>query len=191
MATSIVLSGVVALTITPVLCAMILQPHGEKPKRTWLGTIVLIVVGGTLAVLLNWLIFHLWGWMGPAAQYLAVCAESRLTVPSKKSQRFTPCSRPGHHAPRADNSQYRRLRIRRVPAEQPAAGRLHSARRSRHDLRNFADAAGLDAGVHQLQCQQSCWRIAKGIDGVNSVSALAGLRSVDRGPRFERRHLSH
>lgn len=33
MATSIVLSGVVALTLTPVLCAMILRPHHGGPKR--------------------------------------------------------------------------------------------------------------------------------------------------------------
>lgn len=33
MATSIVLSGVVALTLTPVLCAMILQHHGHSQKR--------------------------------------------------------------------------------------------------------------------------------------------------------------
>ena len=33
MATSIVLSGVVALTLTPVLCAMILKPHTGKKKR--------------------------------------------------------------------------------------------------------------------------------------------------------------
>src|SRR6185503_4429455 len=32
MATSIVLSGVVALTLTPVLCAMILKPHGHKAR---------------------------------------------------------------------------------------------------------------------------------------------------------------
>ena len=32
MATSIVLSGVVALTLTPVLCAMILKPHGHKSR---------------------------------------------------------------------------------------------------------------------------------------------------------------
>ena len=32
MATSIVLSGIVALTLTPVLCAMILRPH-TVPKR--------------------------------------------------------------------------------------------------------------------------------------------------------------
>src|SRR5262249_7071408 len=38
MATSIVLSGVVALTLTPVLCAMILKPHaGHDQKRGPLG----------------------------------------------------------------------------------------------------------------------------------------------------------
>jgi HAE1 family hydrophobic/amphiphilic exporter-1 len=65
MATSIVLSGVVALTLTPVLCAMILKPHGfVAPKRGWLGTMVMIVAGGSMAVLLNLLIYYLWGWPG-------------------------------------------------------------------------------------------------------------------------------
>ena len=34
MATSIILSGVVALTLTPVLCAMILKPHSAHKRRT-------------------------------------------------------------------------------------------------------------------------------------------------------------
>ncbi len=38
MASSIVLSGIVALTVTPVLCAMILRnTHGQPRKRTWLN----------------------------------------------------------------------------------------------------------------------------------------------------------
>jgi len=38
MAASIVLSGLVALTLTPVLCAMILKnPHGQKKRRTPIG----------------------------------------------------------------------------------------------------------------------------------------------------------
>jgi HAE1 family hydrophobic/amphiphilic exporter-1 len=37
MATSIVLSGVVALTLTPVLCAMLLRPHQAGPPRGLLG----------------------------------------------------------------------------------------------------------------------------------------------------------
>lgn len=38
MASSIVLSGIVALTVTPVLCAMILRnTHGKPKKKTWLN----------------------------------------------------------------------------------------------------------------------------------------------------------
>jgi multidrug efflux pump subunit AcrB len=37
MAMSIVLSGVVALTLTPVLCAMILKPHGYRKQRGLIG----------------------------------------------------------------------------------------------------------------------------------------------------------
>jgi HAE1 family hydrophobic/amphiphilic exporter-1 len=38
MASSIVLSGIVALTVTPVLCAMILKnTHGKPKKKTWLN----------------------------------------------------------------------------------------------------------------------------------------------------------
>ncbi|MFM7108952.1 MAG: efflux RND transporter permease subunit [Planctomycetaceae bacterium] len=44
MATSIVLSGVVALTLTPVLCAMILKPHGAKPR----GPLALLLTPLTL-----------------------------------------------------------------------------------------------------------------------------------------------
>lgn len=41
MASSIVLSGVVALTVTPVLCAMILKNnHGKKRKSTWLNRFI-------------------------------------------------------------------------------------------------------------------------------------------------------
>jgi len=35
MATSIVLSGIVALTLTPVLCAMILKPHNPNKKKSY------------------------------------------------------------------------------------------------------------------------------------------------------------
>src|SRR5262249_25020644 len=40
MATAIILSGVVALTLTPVLCAMFLKPHGHPAKR--LGLLALM-----------------------------------------------------------------------------------------------------------------------------------------------------
>ncbi|MBX9627726.1 MAG: efflux RND transporter permease subunit [Gemmataceae bacterium] len=77
MATSIVLSGLVALTLTPVLCAMILKPHGHAPahanghahpngrpagRRRGPLVIALYVIGG-LAVLvpIAYLAYRLWG----------------------------------------------------------------------------------------------------------------------------------
>jgi HAE1 family hydrophobic/amphiphilic exporter-1 len=42
MATAIILSGVVALTFTPALCALILKnTHGVAPKKTWLNTFLI------------------------------------------------------------------------------------------------------------------------------------------------------
>jgi HAE1 family hydrophobic/amphiphilic exporter-1 len=58
MASSIVLSGTVALTLTPVLCAMILKPHTEVKKRGPLGMLLHLfdlgvekVTGGYIAFL--------------------------------------------------------------------------------------------------------------------------------------------
>jgi HAE1 family hydrophobic/amphiphilic exporter-1 len=76
MATSIILSGLVALTLTPVLCAMILKPHTHAhpeadahpspvKKSRRLGVILLYVVGG-LVVLggVTYLAYELWGPIG-------------------------------------------------------------------------------------------------------------------------------
>jgi HAE1 family hydrophobic/amphiphilic exporter-1 len=73
MATSIVLSGVVALTLTPVLCAMILQPHashtghahaGHVKKRNPVRLVLGILFGGLAIVGLNYLVYYLWGPLG-------------------------------------------------------------------------------------------------------------------------------
>ena len=40
MATSIILSGIIALTLTPALCAMILKIHMENKKKTPINYIV-------------------------------------------------------------------------------------------------------------------------------------------------------
>jgi HAE1 family hydrophobic/amphiphilic exporter-1 len=68
MATSIVLSGVVALTLTPVLCAMILKPHApaNHEARRWRPWTILryVVFGGALLALTCWLAFYLWGLPG-------------------------------------------------------------------------------------------------------------------------------
>lgn len=72
MATSIVLSGVVALTLTPVLCAMILKPHSHAQssanngkKRRSLAILLLYGLGGLVVLgLMTYLAFYLWGYVG-------------------------------------------------------------------------------------------------------------------------------
>ena len=68
MATAIVISGVVALTLTPVLCAMILKPHappGQRKKGPGPVTILLyILVGVPLAIGFIALCWNLWEWFG-------------------------------------------------------------------------------------------------------------------------------
>src|SRR5689334_20928346 len=68
MATSIILSGLVALTLTPVLCAMILKPHTHtthEKKRFKLRTIVMyVLLGLPLLAGFNYLAYYLWGPIG-------------------------------------------------------------------------------------------------------------------------------
>ena len=73
MATSIVLSGLVALTLTPVLCAMLLKPHTshdnnhakhEKKRRS--PFVIVLLAIGALVVLggITYLAYELWGPVG-------------------------------------------------------------------------------------------------------------------------------
>lgn len=70
MATSIILSGLVALTLTPVLCAMILKPHshsatGHAKKHRAIRVILLYVLGGLLVLApVTYLAYYLWGPIG-------------------------------------------------------------------------------------------------------------------------------
>lgn len=70
MATSIVLSGIVALTLTPVLCAMILKPHSDSKangtgKKRSIFITLLFIMGGLLVLgLFTYLAYHLWGKVG-------------------------------------------------------------------------------------------------------------------------------
>ena len=68
MATAIVLSGLVALTLTPVLCAMILKPHshaGQRKKRPGPRTLAIyILLGVPLLVGFNILAYELWWYFG-------------------------------------------------------------------------------------------------------------------------------
>lgn len=67
MATAIVLSGVVALTLTPVLCAMILRPHAHaaadapKMRQRLRAMGKRALMGLPVAGLLGWLAVYLWG----------------------------------------------------------------------------------------------------------------------------------
>src|SRR5690606_34111183 len=71
MAAAIILSGVVALTLTPVLCAMILEPHAhgepgpaKKKRRTLRTLVVYALVGLPLLAGLTYLAYELWGPIG-------------------------------------------------------------------------------------------------------------------------------
>lgn len=91
MATSIILSGLVALTLTPVLCAMILKPHehaatdphaghsdlennthnGKKP-RGLVGKLLLALGGLLILCGITYLAYELWGPMGFGLIFLPV-----------------------------------------------------------------------------------------------------------------------
>ncbi len=78
MASTIILSGVVALTLTPVLCAMVLKPHehhgheeghhksfGERLRGIKITTVLAYVfVGGPLLAGMTYLSYELWGKLG-------------------------------------------------------------------------------------------------------------------------------
>lgn len=64
MATSIILSGLVALTLTPVLCAMILKPPGHAASRGWLVTLLTYAGLGLVVIGLTYLAYKLWGPLG-------------------------------------------------------------------------------------------------------------------------------
>ena len=70
MASSIILSGVVALTLTPVLCAMILRPHaahGASHVKNWSrlrSILMLIFVGLPILGGITYLAYILWGPIG-------------------------------------------------------------------------------------------------------------------------------
>lgn len=77
MASSIIFSGLVALTLTPVLCAMILKPHGHTGQvreqggligyvkhRGLMAILLTVVLGGALLAGLTYLAYSLWGPIG-------------------------------------------------------------------------------------------------------------------------------
>ena len=191
MATSIVLSGVVALTVTPVLCAMILKPHGAQPqKRGWLSKIVTIVVGGVLAVLLNLLIYHLWGWLGLLLNVVPFVRKPFDRAVEKITGGYTSFLGPVVTRRMLTMLVIGGFSVGIVHGERRASVRLHPAGGPGDDLWDPADAAGLDARVHQLQVHRAAGNRQN--DRRSQLGLCVGrLRGSDRGPRFERRDLPH
>jgi HAE1 family hydrophobic/amphiphilic exporter-1 len=180
MASSIVLSGIVALTITPVLCAMILKPHGHHEKRGWLSWIGLIISGAVMAVFLNYLIYHLWGWMGLLLNIVPFVRKPFDRAVEKVTSAYAAFLRPvvarrvltalvigGFSFGVVVLSGM--LPAGFIPLEDQGMiyGILQTPPGSTLEYTNSKS--------HELQ------QIAKTIDGVNSVSALAGYEVLTEG----------
>ena len=143
MATSIILSGLVALTLTPVLCAMILKPHSHAStrhtshvkKRRGLRVILLYALGGLLVLGGSRI------WRMSCGGRSASCSFSAL-----RAAAFRPRRREGHgrlcrdpaadrHAPHADHGRRRGLCRRHRRRQHAAPDRLHPGRGPGHHLR--------------------------------------------------------
>jgi HAE1 family hydrophobic/amphiphilic exporter-1 len=180
MATSIVLSGVVALTVTPVLCAMILKPHGSQPQRGWLSKILTIVVGAVMAILLNLLIYHLWGPLGLLLNILPFVRKPFDRAVEKVTGAYTTFLGP----------VVPRRMLTMVVVGGFAVGIVMLTTQLPSGFIPLEDQ-GMIYGILQtppgstLEYTNSksteLQEIAKTIDGVNSVSALAGYEVLTEG----------
>ena len=184
MAMSIVLSGVVALTLTPVLCAMILKPHAHghanhaKKRRGLLAICCIVSAGCGLGVIIG----------------VSFVGAGRLPAHSAAL-----LQRPFDRAVEKVTGGYagilRRIVTRRVltmlviggfgvgifVVNTQLADRLHPARGPGHHLRDHPDASGLDARVHQRQVPRAAGDLPRSIDEVTSVSSLAGYEVLTEG----------
>jgi len=181
MATSIVLSGVVALTVTPVLCAMILKPHGSQPQKVgWLTKIFMIVVGALMAGLLNLLIYHLWGPLGLLLNVLPFVRKPFDRAVEKVTSGYTAFLGP---------IVQRRMLTMLVIGGFTVGIVMLTARLPAGFIP--LEDQGMIYGILQtppgstLEYTNSksteLQEIAKTIDGVNSVSALAGYEVLTEG----------
>ena len=183
MATSIVLSGVVALTLTPVLCAMILKPHTTRPKpheprekaaRT----------AGHAAVCLGVLprITYLYI-VGPSASCSFFCLRAASFRPRRREGHGRLCRDPAadRHAPHADHGRHRglcRRHLRRQHAARRPASSRSRTRASSTAIIQTPPGSTLEytnAKSHELQ------EIAKEIEEVTSVTSLAGYEVLTEG----------
>ena len=189
MATSIVLSGVVALTVTPVLCAMILKPHGAQPQqRGWLAKIVTIVSGAVMAVLLNLLIYHLWGWLGLLLNIVPFVRKPFDRAVEKITTGYAAFLGPIVTRRMLTMLVIGGFTVGIVLVTRRASDRLHPPGGPGDDLRDPPDASRLDTGVHQLQIDRAAKDRQKHRRGQLGLR-VGRLRGSDRGPRLECRDL--
>ena len=146
MATSIVLSGIVALTLTPVLCAMILKPHTEAKKRGPLGMLLHLFDRGVENVTVGYAAF-LRPIVTRRALTLLVVTGFGIGIYLVNTQL------PGGFIPIEDQGMIYGI------IQTPPGSTLEFT----------------NAKAHELQ------EIAKAIDGVHSVSSLAGYEVLTEG----------
>jgi hydrophobic/amphiphilic exporter-1 (mainly G- bacteria), HAE1 family len=146
MATAIVLSGVVALTLTPVLCALILKPHTGKKKRGPLGFLLHLFDRGVEKVTCGYAAF-----LRPVVTLrpLTLLVVTAFGV----GIYFVNAHLPAGFIPLEDQGMI--------------YGIIQTPPGSTIEYTN--------AKSHELQ------KIAKKIDGVNSVSSLAGYEVLTEG----------
>jgi HAE1 family hydrophobic/amphiphilic exporter-1 len=146
MATSIVLSGVVALTLTPVLCAMILKPHTGAKKRGPLGMFLHLFDRGVEKVTSGYAAF-----LRPVVTRRAL---TMLVITGFGVGIFLVNTQlPSGFIPLEDQGMIYGI------LQTPPGSTLEYTNSKAHELQE----------------------IAKEIDGVNSVSALAGYEVLTEG----------
>ncbi len=166
MATSIILSGVVALTLTPVLCAMILKPHdhtnpdsrtspdthaSNSVRQRGRGVKLLYAFGGLLVLSgITYLAYKLWGPVG----FLLILPPLVRGPFDRAVEKVT-----AHYAAflrrivmrRADRVCRDELWLCHLRCEHAARDGLYPGRGPGHHLRCPSDASRLDARIHQRQ----------------------------------------
>ncbi len=202
MATSIILSGLVALTLTPVLCAMILKPH--TPRHTATPTtrtmrkngadyrsFCCMFVGGLLVLgPVTYLAYYLWGPVG----FLFILLPFVRGPFDRAVEKVT-----GGYA-----GILRRIVTRRTltmavvggfaagicRCQHAAPDWFYPGRGPGHHLRRPPDASGLHARVHQRQVPRARGDRQRGRR--SHLRHLVGrLRGSDRRPGLERGDLYH